>query len=94
MKRLFILLCYLLVSVGYGWAQNTADEQIDALYDEFSKYEGADGTKLGPVMMKMAVSLLIICLARLRKTRRQKRVLLIPSVSTLPKRQKMICSIR
>ena len=56
MKRLFILLCYLLVSVGYGWAQNTADEQIDALYDEFSKYEGADGTKLGPVMMKMAYS--------------------------------------
>lgn len=54
MRRLFILLCYLLVSAGHCWAQNTIDEQIDALYDEFSNYEGADGTKLGPVMMKMA----------------------------------------
>ena len=56
MKRLFILLCYMLVSVGCCWAQNSADAQIDALYEEFSNYQGADGMKLGPMMMKMVNS--------------------------------------
>ena len=47
----------MLVSVSCCWAQNSADAQIDALYEEFSNYEGADGVKLGPMMMKMVHTL-------------------------------------
>lgn len=54
MKRFFSILCFvLLVAVGESWAQTSANEPIDALFEELSQIEGADGLRIGPFMMKM-----------------------------------------
>lgn len=54
MRRFFILLCALmLVAVGECRAQKSADDLAEVLFEQFSEYEGADGVKIGSLMMSM-----------------------------------------
>lgn len=54
MRRFFILLCALmLVAVGECRAQKSADDLAEALFEQFSEYEGAEGVKIGSFMMTM-----------------------------------------